>query len=162
LAAGVDKREVLNFTWAGRDPSNRWNVVGEPTLYIAGDIGVAIAEWTRHFRVNITPELARQTVERTVYRLNVTVDRALDLRDSALWEELHLADAPHCFLTLDVARVTAQFLRRTTDAQALLVPCMAMLDDPDRWNLVLFLEKLPPDPTRFITGVEAEGPFRWR
>jgi len=162
LAASVDPSKVLDFTWAGRDPDNRWNVVGEPTLYIAGDVGVVIAEWTRHFHVNLTPELARQTVERTVYRLDISVERVFDLRDSALCADLHLADAPHCFLDIAVARATAQFLRATTAAQGLLVPCMAMLDDLARWNLVLFLEKLPPDPALFIRRVEVEGPFKWR
>jgi len=162
LAAGVDQSKVLDFTWAGRDPDNRWNVVGEPTLYIAGDVGVAIAEWTRHFHVNLQPDLARQTVERTVYRLDVSVERLFDPRDGALCEALHLANAPHCFLDIAVARATAHFLRTTTTAQGLLVPSMAMLDDFNRWNLVLFLEKLPPNPALFIRRVEVEGPFKWR
>lgn len=38
-------REVLDFTFAGLYSHNRWNVPGEPTLYLAGDIGVAIAKW---------------------------------------------------------------------------------------------------------------------
>lgn len=37
-----------------------------------------------------------------------------------------------------------------------------MLDKPERWNLVLFLEKLPADPARFMTAVQLAGPFRWR
>jgi hypothetical protein len=43
--------------------------------------------------------------------------------------------------------------------QALLVPSVAFLDDQARWNLVLFLEKLPPDPSRFISVTRA-GFFR--
>jgi hypothetical protein len=44
-----------------------------------------------------------------------------------------------------VARATATFVRRTTSADTLLVPSVAFLDDPAPWNLVLFLEELPPD-----------------
>lgn len=44
-----------------------------------------------------------------------------------------------------------------TAAQATVVPSVAMLDTLDRWNLVLFLEKLPADPRLFIAGVRRAG-----
>ncbi len=162
LPSGVDAARALDFSRAGLAPNNRWNVVGEPTLYIAGDVGIAIAEWARHYAEDRAPLLVHETVERTVYRLGIALDRVLDLRDAQLWAELQLDHAPSCFLDRDIARATARFLRSTTRAQALLVPSVAMLDKLDRWNMVLFLEKLPVDPTRFITDVQAEGPFRWR
>lgn len=45
-------------------------------------------------------------------------------------------------------------------AQALLVPSMAFLDAPERWVLVLFLDKLPADHRHFVTALEAAGTFR--
>lgn len=57
------------------------------------------------------------------------------------------------------ARATANFVRRTSTAEGLIVPSMAFLDDPVRWNLVLFLERLPNDLTTFIT-VAFDGTFR--
>jgi len=52
-------------------------------------------------------------------------------------------------------------LRAVTNAQALRVPSAAFLDDLERWNLVLSLEKLPEDVTSYITSVEEEAPLRW-
>lgn len=162
LPAHVAVAGVLDFSRAGLAAHNRWNAMGEPTLYVAGDVGVAIAEWARHYAEDRTPGLISQTVERTVYRLDITLDRVLDLRDGQIWADLMLTNAPHCFLDREIACATAQFIRRTSQAQGLLVPTVAMLDKPERWNLVLFLEKLPSDSTRFINAVQAEGPFRWR
>lgn len=130
----------------------------------AGDVGVAIAEWARHYAYagDRAPGLDQQTVKRTVYRLNITLDRVLDLRAPQTWADLMLGNAPHRFLDREIARATAQFIRRTSQAQGLLVPTVAMLHKPERWNLVLCLEKLPADTVRFITAVQPEGPFRWR
>lgn len=157
---GADK--VLDFSHAGLSPANRWNVAGEPTLYIAGDAGLAIVEWGRHYEEDRAPGLVHTAVARTVYRLDVAIERAIDLRDPLLWADLSLADAPHCFLDKGVARATAHFIRHTTATQAIVVPSVAMLDKLDRWNLALFLEKLPSDPTLFIPHVAVEGPFHWR
>jgi hypothetical protein len=56
------------------------------------------------------------------------------------------------FLDRAVARATAHFLRRTTSAGGLLVPSVAFLDDPARWNLVVFLENLPADISTVATA----------
>jgi len=58
----------------------------------------------------------------------------------------------------DVVRVqtsghTARFLRLTTSAEGLLVPSVAFLDDPSRWNLVLFLDKLA-DVTSYVNDCQ--------
>jgi RES domain-containing protein len=158
----VPASNVLDVSRAGLATTNRWNEAGETTLYVAGDVGVAIAEWARHFEVDRSPALAAAAIERTVYRLEITVDRVLDLRDPHVCADLALANAPACFLDITIARATAQFLRRTSPTQAMLVPPIAMLDKPDRWNLVLFLERLPDDVRLFIPSVRPEGPFRWR
>jgi RES domain-containing protein len=151
------KADVLDFSFAGRAADNRWNVKGHPTLYLAGDVGVALAEWSRHFVENTNPALASVPVKRTVWQLMITVPRVLDMRDGEVWTALHLANAPHCFLDLGVSQIVGEYLRRVTEAQALLVPSVAMLDKLDRWNLVVFLDKLPSDSGGFITGIGRLG-----
>lgn len=160
LLAGA-RYDLLDFRYAGRAADNRWNAAGEPTLYLAGDVGVAIAEFARHLAVDRAPALASVAAARTVYRLAVRVERLLDLREPAAWAALSLENAPFCFADKSVARATAQFLRRTTAAQGLLVPSVAFLDDLDRWVLALFLEKLPAESATFIPAVAVEGPLRW-
>ena len=150
---------VLDVRFAGRSAEHRWNEPGQPTLYLAGDEGVLIAEWGRHFAVNRTLELQRHTVERAVFRLRLTLDHILDLRQRAVWNELSLNDAPNCFLDPAVARATATFVRATTEAQGIIVPSVCFLDQLDRWCLVIFLEKLP-DPGAFISDVAPIGPLR--
>lgn len=149
---------VLDFRFAGRSPSNRWNRRGDPTLYLASDQAVALAGFARHLQQD-GPSTG-QSVERALFRIQVSVDALLDLADSSVREVLRLENAPHCFLDQDVARSTAEFLRHATTAQALLVPSMAFLDAPDRWVLVLFLDKFPADHQQFITAVESAGTFR--
>jgi RES domain-containing protein len=152
---------VLDFRYAGRGADNRWNEPGSPTLYLAGDEGVVIAEWGRHFETNRTAQLQQMTVERSVFSLELSIDSVLDVRSEDIWNSLPLDNAPSCFADIRVARATANFVRSTTEAQALLVPSMGFLDDLVRWCLVAFLEKLPPDPRSFISAVTPRGPLRW-
>ena len=72
---------------------------------------------------------------------------------------LSLTPSPHVFLDKVVSRATAGFIRTTTPAQGIRVPSMAFLDDPRRWVLVLFLEKLPSDPRAFIRSARRVGTF---
>lgn len=152
---------VLDVRFAGRGAENRWNEPGHPTLYLAGDEGVPIAEWGRHFAIDRTPALQRATVARAVFALDLAIDRALDLRDPAVCAALSIGDAPFAFTNVAVARATAHFVRATTGAQALVVPSMAVLDDPARWCLVVFLEKLPADPAAYVAAVTPRGPLAW-
>lgn len=149
--------DVLDFRFAGRASENRWNEAGEPTLYLAGDEGVLIAEWGRHFAINRDTGLRTDTVQRAVYRLSLTLNRLIDLRQPAVWEELSLTNAPTCFLEMSVARAISRFFRETTPAQGLIVPSAAFLDRLDRWCLVLFLNKLPAESSAWITAVEPAG-----
>jgi RES domain-containing protein len=149
---------VLDTRFAGRVAENRWNVPGEPTFYLAGDVGVALAEYARHFQERRTPALALVRQRRALYRLELSLDHVLDLREASVRRELDLHGGPRRFLDLNVARATARFIRVTTPAEGLLVPSVAFLDEPNRWNLVLFLEKLPKDLSSVIT-VHSEGMF---
>jgi RES domain-containing protein len=152
--------DVLDFRFAGRSSGNRWNYPGEPTLYLARDRAVALAEFARHLAEDSVPGLVEAVIERSVFRLELAIDALLDLRDPQIHRELSLRGAPACFLDRAVARATAEYLRRTTGAQGLFVPSIAFLDDPTRWLLVLFLDKLPPEPEAFVRAVVSEGTFR--
>ena len=151
---------VLDFRYAGRGADNRWNERGSPTLYLAGDEGVLIAEWGRHFDVDRAARLKALTVERRMYRLELSLDAVLDLRDAGVCQALSIDEAPNCFLDRGFARATAHFVRRTTEAQGLILPSMGFLDDLERWCLTVFLEKLPPDPVSFIASVTPCGGLR--
>jgi RES domain-containing protein len=151
--------DVLDFRFAGRSSNNRWNSQGDPTLYLAGDEGVLIAEWGRHFEVDRSLELRTRLVERSLFQLALKIDLVLDLRQEDVWSELSLEGAPTCFLDLSVAQATANYIRATTEAQAILVPSAGFLDQLDRWCLVLFLEKLPQSH-QFITDVIPQGTLR--
>jgi RES domain-containing protein len=153
--------DVLDFRFAGRGADNRWNEPGSPTLYLAGDEGVLIAEWGRHFVTNRTAQLQQMTVERRTFSLELSIGYVLDLRSEEVCKALPLENVPYCFADIGVARATAHFVRSTTKAQALLVPSMGFLDDLERWCLVAFLEKLPTDPRSFVSAVTPRGPLRW-
>ena len=150
---------VLDTRFTGRVGDNRWNRAGDPTFYIASDRGVALAEFARHFKERQDQALAPVAVERALYQLSVEVQALLDLREPAVPATLGLHGGGRRFLDAEVARATATFIRRTSSAEALLVPSVAFLDEPTRWNLVLFLEKLPPDLSTFIKATPA-GTFR--
>lgn len=159
--------DILDFRLAGRNHENRWNVYDEPTLYLASDHRVAVAEFARHFHEEVSPlegraeHIIRRAVTRRIYDLNVQIEHTLDLRDPALCAALLLDKAPYCFLDREVAQATAQFLRRTTLAQAILVPSMALFDQAERYAIVLFLDKLSTEPRAFITSVQPDGVFHF-
>lgn len=158
IPAGRD-RDILDFRYAGQHPDNRWNAADESTLYLAGDPGIMIAEWGRHFPLIFDEGLLPVAVERSVYRLWLRLQHVVDLRDPA--SVSHAGNAPW-FLDRDLARAVARSVRATGAVQALIVPSIASLDDLSRWNLVVFLETLPADASAWITRTEYVGPLRWR
>ena len=153
------KLDVYDFSYCGRSAENRWNNAGEPTLYLAEGKKVALAEFARHFEISRALSLAPLIYRRKVFRFEVKLERVLDLRDAGAWDVLSLTGAPDCFKEVAVARATANFVRKTTLVQAMLVPSVAFLDDLDRWCLVLFLEKLPADSAAFLPSVRPDGFF---
>lgn len=151
--------DVLDTRFAGLARDNRWNEPGSPTFYVASDRGVAIAEFGRHMAEERDAGGGWRVQERAIYRLDVHVQALLDLREPKVRQALGLRGGTRRFLDVAVARATANYVRHTTPAEALLVPSMAFLDDPTRWNLVLFLEKLPEELSQRITATY-EGTFR--
>jgi RES domain-containing protein len=151
--------DPLDFRFAGLSDTNRWNRRGQRTLYLAGDRGVAVAEFARHMHEDRSPFLAEAITERRIYRVDVTFDRTLDLRDPGLIEHLSIDNSPACFLDRSVAGAVADFLRATTPVQALIVPSVAFLDDSSRFVFVCFLERLPSEPARWVSSFQPAGVF---
>ncbi|MBI2940425.1 MAG: RES domain-containing protein [Chloroflexi bacterium] len=146
------------LTIAGLSSDNRWNAPGEPTLYVAADPAIAIAEYARHIDRDYHPDLAGRPLRRRMYRLRMHLDPVLDLCIPDAWLALGgLKDAPSCFLDEAIARATARFVRAATPAVAMRVPSVAFLDDLTRWSLVVFLDKLPGDPRSYVTSVTDAG-----
>lgn len=152
--------DVYDFRYSGRSNENRWNVAGEPTLYLAKEKNVALAEYARHFKVERTPELAARTYRRKAFRFQVKLEYVLDLTIPEAWADLSLENAPECFKDKTIARSTANFIRNTTSAQAIIVPSIAFLDNLEQWCLVLFLEKLQLEPRKFLLSAEPDGFFQ--
>lgn len=152
--------DILDFRFAGRGRGNRWNDPGLPTLYLARDHGVAIAEFARHLQTDRAADPTLTPERRQIHRLSLSVSHVLDLREQRLHEALSLTDAPQCFLDRAIARATARYLRTVTPAQGIVVPSAAFIDDLDRWVLVLFLDKLPDDPHQYIHAAEPDGTLR--
>ena len=152
--------DVLDFRFAGRAADDRWNRQSDPTLYLTSDHGVVLAEFARQLKETRAPGASSGATTREIFRLRVAVDHLLDLRNREVCQRLPIQDAPLCFLDKKLSRAVAELLRRATPAQALLVPSVAFLDQPERWVLVLFLEKLPPDPRQFVATVEPVGTFQ--
>ena len=143
--AGYDIRDLR---FAGRRSSGRWHWQGQPTLYLASDSAVAIAEFARHLAVDRGGIAA--PAPRAVYELGVRLERTIDLRDRRVLRLIGRDDAPECWLDPRIARAVATFFRDSLDLHGLLVPSVAHLDDQSRFNVVCFLENLPSDPRAFL------------
>lgn len=143
--AGYDIRDLR---FSGRRSGGRWHWQGQPTLYLASDAAVAITEFARHLAVDRGGQA--RPARRAVYEIGVRMDRVIDLRDPAVLRLIGREDAPQCWLDPRVARAVATFFRDSLGLQGLLVPSVAHLDDPARYNVVCFLENLPDAPRSFL------------
>jgi len=159
VPAGVGA-QVVDRGHASRSTTNRWNKAGQRTLYLAGDEGVLVAEWVRHFKTALTESLLPLVAGREVYRLDLALGATLDLRDPEVCALLHLDCAPSCFADVEVARAAATFIRAAVGVQGISVPSLAFPDDLDRWSLVLFLENLPEEVSGFVMAVAPAGRLR--
>lgn len=151
--------DVYDFSYCAMATENRWNVFGEPTLYLGGDKQVVIGEFSRHFQENRSQSLAGKIHCRRIWRFSVKLGRTLDLRDPEVCKALSLPNAPTCFKDKQVARSTAAFVRHTFQVEAILVPSMVFLDNLSKWCLALFLDNLPADIHRVLPKVQAHGRF---
>lgn len=138
--------DVVDFTYAGRNPNNRWNSAGFPTLYLAEDVDIAWNEYTRHVRDRMSPDLPMKISTRDMYRLTLHLESGVvslcDPSVSAMYGVDDMWNPVH-FGSLDTTRELANRIRRSTSAQGMLVPPAGFLDRRIGWNLVVFLDKVP-------------------
>jgi len=114
---------------------NRWSHPGQPTLYLAGDTGVALAEVGRHW----DPANGRQGL----WQVQVALTSAVDLRRVDVRAAAGVPEDARWFL--DSARcreLAARF--RNAGCDGLVVPSVAFLDDLRRWNAVIFVDRAAP------------------
>jgi RES domain-containing protein len=114
------------------DRPNRWNVEGEPTIYLSGDRALALVEAGRH-KDDVQPRSV-------VIRVELDLARSVDLRMRPVREALQLPDDLDWILDKARTRRVAQLVRSAGPCQGLIVPSAGALDQPERWNLVLFAD----------------------
>ena len=131
---------------------DRWNRPGEPTIYLALDPGVALAEVGRHMNDQEGTHGCQLLVG-----LEVRVDGLVDLRDAAVRRALGIEGGPAAFLDRQRCREIAGRLRQLPDCRGILAPSMALIDQPARGNLVVFAERLPNGPRDIVEGHEEVG-----
>jgi hypothetical protein len=136
------------------DGRDRWGTTATRTVYLAGDPAVALAEYARHREVG-APADARSLCS---FRLQGI--RSLDLRDGEVTQLLGLATGADRFLDRQVARRASRRVRDIGTCQGLIVPSMAFLDQPERFNVVLFVERLGVDLKSLLTDREIIGEIR--
>jgi RES domain-containing protein len=110
---------------------NRWNGPGEPVIYLAGDVGVAVVEAGRHIAVDGGSE-----VRMSAWLIAVRLEDVVDLRSPSVRAFLGLEER-HWFLDQGRCRSLGRELR-SAGIRGFLAPSAGFPDDPERWNLVLF------------------------
>lgn len=133
---------------------NRWSAPGEPTIYLASDLGVALAEFARHAPSHHAPDAH-------VWSVDLRLDAAIDLRRDDVRSRLGVADDPRWFLDPERCRSFAKRVREPHGSDGLIVPSVAMLDETSRWNAVVFVDRLRhplPVAVRPIQAVVRIGP----
>jgi len=142
------KLDPLNFKYCYGN--HRWSAAKQWTFYLAEGVDILTVEWRRHQAESRSPKLAMNANKREVFEIRVAKILTIDLRDANVLKTLGGKGAPNCFLDKGKARKEADFIRLHSDAQAIFVPVIGFLDHIDKWNLVIFLEKLGSDPTKFF------------
>ncbi len=153
--------DVLNFEFAGLYGDNRWNLVGERTLHLAADQGVLLSEWARSLPCPWPATIGHRALTRQVHRLHIHLKRVLDVRDPEFIQRCGVDPSANWIADLSSARHFAKVVRNTTTAQAIIVPSIAFIDDHTRWNLVIFLDKVPADISEWVVSTESIGYLRW-
>jgi RES domain-containing protein len=142
------------------EDGNRWSRRGEPTIYLAGNLGTALVELGRHAggskgRSPVSDETGR--IERTVWTVTLHLDRVLDLRAPQVRSALRLPDDPHWILDVRRTREIAGIARSSGEVDALRVPSAGLIDRADRWNIIVFADELGVPLERAVERPRAVG-----
>jgi RES domain-containing protein len=135
------------------ETGDRWNAPDEPTIYLSGDAGLTLIECGRH-ETGVDGGLAR-----AIWSVRIRADRILDLRSADVRRALDLDD-DNWFLDRETCRGVARRLRQSGRCAGLLVPSAGLPDDLERWNLVLFADRLDAPLDKVISEPRATGSLR--
>lgn len=138
------------------DESDRWSRADEPTVYLASDPGVVIAELGRHQDGG-----GDEPVEHRILRLELAVVRLLDLRRGEVAAALGLDEDPAAYLDRAFARAVGCAVRETGACEGIRVPSMAMLDHAERHCMVLFDDRIEGGFTTRVEVCEVIGEVRF-
>ena len=133
---------------------NRWNDRGQPTVYLTGDPGLTLIEAGRHIGGS-----ADGGIDGVVWALRVEVADILDLRRADVCKALGL-DEPYWFLDRVGCQGLVGALRGTGACAGILTQSAGLPDVPDRWNLVLFADRLSRPLSDIVSRPERLGSFR--
>ncbi len=119
----------------------RFSDSSKPTVYLATDAGVALAEMARHLAIGSDEPL--DGTPQTLVRLRTRIEGIADIRETFTLQALGFPGGPTDLLDREAARDLGGRLREVPGCQGILAPSMALLDQPKRGNLVIFAERLP-------------------
>jgi RES domain-containing protein len=119
------------------DSEGRWNRGGQPTLYLACDPAVAVSEFVRH--LDVAPDAPPED-DRSLVCVALALPQVVDLRDPDVASAFGIVAAPTAFLDETVSRRVSAAIRERIPFGGVLTPPMAFLDQPERWNLVVFAD----------------------
>ncbi len=140
----ASRRSVLDETYLGIAADNRWSAAGVRAWYFASDRAVVTAEFARHIEADVPAGYAVR-LERSVFRVPVTLERVLDLRDPLVVAAMGAAAIHDWILDLAATQTAAAYLlAHVNGLQGLLVPSVAFLDRPDRFNVVVYRDAIDP------------------
>jgi RES domain-containing protein len=114
------------------DRPNRWNAGGERTIYLSCDPALALLEAGRHPEDLVAGQI--------LVEVEVDLPRVIDLRDLDVRAALGLPADNAWVLDRRRTRKLARSHRQAGDIHALIVPSAGALDQPDRWNVVVFAD----------------------
>jgi hypothetical protein len=136
------------------DGRDRWGAPGRRTAFLTSDRGVALAEFARHHEPSASAD-ARRIVDMRLQAVPV-----LDLRVENVLLTLGCAPAMRRGFDRATARRLSAELRDLGICQGLIVPSMAFPDRPDRFNVILFCERLGVELGALLFDVEEVGAVR--
>jgi RES domain-containing protein len=121
---------------------NRWSDIGQPTIYLASAPGVALAEYGRHWSEHDSPI--------SIWAVAFGLVAPLDIRQPDIRSALDLPTDPAWCLDPDRCRAIASDARAMGSIDGLIVPSVAILDDPSAWNAVIFVDRLHRSLTEVV------------
>jgi RES domain-containing protein len=138
----TSNRSVVDDEHLGQAGNNRWSELGVRAYYFASDVGLVTAEHARHIAIDV-PAGHVERLERSVFRVPISLDRILDLTDPAVVAAMGADPINAWALDLRRTQAAAAYLRsQVATLQGLLVPSVAFLDQHERHNIVVYRDAI--------------------